>query len=99
MKLRGAITYMTSRWGSFVRFFRIWFRFRFTIMIAKRAVKNPVVGKKAWLFFWRSHAEAKRPAAFYTLTATCRRTPYRPACVPEGSLRNAFPRIDVEKHG
>ena len=92
-ELRGAITYMTSRWGSFVRFLESG-----SIPIhnndSERAVKNPVVGKKAWLFFGAPRG-GETAAAFYTLTATCRRLHIDPHAYLK-DLFERFPRIDVE---
>ena len=92
-ELRGAINYMTSRWECFERFLQSG-----AIPLdnngSEQAVKNPVMGKKNWLFFG-SPAGGKAAAVFYSLTATCRRLkidPFAylndvferlPACNPE----------------
>jgi transposase len=70
-ELRGAIAYMTSRWECFERFLQSG-AIPLDNNASERAVKNPVMGKKSWLFFG-SVAGGHAAAVFYTLTATCRR--------------------------
>lgn len=69
--LRGAISYMTSRWECFERFLQSG-AIPLDNNASEQAVKNPVMGKKNWLFFG-SPAGGHAAAVFYTLTATCRR--------------------------
>ena len=69
--LRGAINYMTTRWECFARFLESG-AIPLDNNASEQAVKNPVMGKKAWLFFG-SPAGGRAAAVFYTLTATCRR--------------------------
>ncbi len=92
-ELRGAINYMTSRWECFERFLQSG-DIPLDNNASEQAVKNPVMGKKNWLFFG-SPAGGKAAAVFYSLTATCRRLkidPFAylndvferlPACAPE----------------
>jgi len=69
--LRGAIQYMTKRWDCFTRFLESG-----SIPMhnndSEQAVKNPVMGKKNWLFFG-SPRGGEAGATMFTLTATCRR--------------------------
>jgi hypothetical protein len=70
-ELRGAISYMTTRWECFERFLESG-AIPLDNNAAEQAVKNPVMGKKSWLFFG-SPQGGEAAAVFYTLTATCRR--------------------------
>jgi transposase len=102
-ELRGAIHYMTSRWECFERFLQSG-EIPLDNNGSEQAVKNPVMGKKNWLFFG-SPAGGKAAAVFYSLTATCRRLkidPFAylndvfvrlPECDPEdsASLRPLLP--------
>ena len=85
--LRGAINYLTSRWECFERFLTSG-----AIPIhnnaAEQAVKNPVMGKKNWLFFG-SPAGGAAAAVLYTLTATCRRLKIDPYAY----LKDVFQRL------
>jgi transposase len=69
--LRGAIEYMTKRWNCFTRFLESG-----SIPMhnndSEQAVKNPVMGKKNWLFFG-SPRGGEAASVLFTLTATCRR--------------------------
>ncbi len=69
--LRGAIEYMTHRYERFERFLESG-----AIPIhnnaTEQAMKNPVIGKKNWLFFG-SPEGGEAAAVFYSLTVTCRR--------------------------
>ena len=69
-ELRGAISYMTSRWENFSRFLESG-AIPFDNNASERAVKVAVMGKKNWLFFG-SPSGGEAAAIFYTLTATCR---------------------------
>ncbi len=55
---------------------------------SEQAVKNPVMGKKAWLFFGSAKGGAAA-AVFYTLTATCRRLKIDPYAY----LKDVFERL------
>jgi transposase len=85
--LRGAINYMTSRWECFERFLESG-AIPFDNNASEQAVKNPVMGKKAWLFFG-SPAGGVAAAVMYTLTATCRRL----RIDPYAYLRDVFERL------
>jgi transposase len=69
--LRGAIEYMTKRWDCFTRFLQSG-----SVPMhnndSEQAVKNPVMGKKNWLFFG-SPRGGEAGSVMFTLTATCRR--------------------------
>jgi transposase len=85
--LRGAINYMTTRWECFERFLESG-AIPLDNNASEQAVKNPVMGKKAWLFFGSS-AGGKAAAVFYTLTATCRRLKIDPYAY----LKDVFERL------
>ncbi len=88
-ELRGAIEYMTKRWECFERFLESG-----AIPIhnnaTEQAVKVPVMGKKAWLFFG-SPEGGEAAAVFYTLTATCRRLKIDPLAY----LSDVFKRLPL----
>jgi hypothetical protein len=88
-ELRGAISYMTTRWECFERFLESG-----AIPIhnnaSEQAVKNPVMGKKAWLFFG-SPQGGEAAAVLFTLTATCRRLQID----PQAYLRDVFERLPL----
>jgi transposase/regulator of replication initiation timing len=85
--LRRAISYMTSRWECFERFLESG-AIPLDNNASERAVKNPVMGKKNWLFFG-SPAGGRAAAVFYTLTATCRRLQIDPYAY----LKDVFERL------
>jgi len=85
--LRGAIAYMTSRWECFERFLESG-AIPLDNNASEQAVKNPVMGKKNWLFFG-SVAGGHAAAVFYTLTATCRRLKIDPYAY----LKDVFERL------
>jgi transposase len=85
--LRGAINYMTSRWECFERFLESG-AIPLDNNASEQAVKNPVMGKKNWLFFGSS-AGGKSAAVLYTLTATCRRLKIDPYLY----LKDVFERL------
>jgi transposase len=85
--LRGAISYMTSRWECFERFLESG-AIPLDNNASEQAVKNPVMGKKNWLFFG-SPAGGHAAAVFYTLTATCRRLQIEPYAY----LKDVFERL------
>jgi hypothetical protein len=85
--LRGAISYMTTRWECFERFLESG-AIAFDNNASEQAVKNAVMGKKNWLFFG-SPAGGRAAAVFYTLTATCRRLRMDPFAY----LKDVFERL------
>jgi transposase len=85
--LRGAISYMTTRWECFERFLESG-AIPLDNNASEQAVKNPVMGKKAWLFFG-SPAGGNAAAVFFTLTATCRRLKIDPYAY----LKDVFERL------
>jgi len=85
--LRGAIGYMTTRWECFERFLESG-AIPIDNNASEQAVKNPVMGKKAWLFFGSVDGGAAA-AVFYTLTATCRRLKIDPYAY----LKDVFERL------
>lgn len=85
--LRGAINYMTTRWECFERFLESG-AIPLDNNASEQAVKNPVMGKKNWLFFG-SASGGKTAAVFYTLTATCRRLKMDPYAY----LKDVFERL------
>lgn len=88
-ELRGAINYMTTRWECFERFLESG-AIPLDNNAAEQAVKNPVMGKKSWLFFGSPQGGAAA-AVFYTLTATCRRLKID----PQAYLRDVLERLPV----
>lgn len=87
--LRGAISYMTVRWECFERFLESG-AIPLDNNASEQAVKNPVMGKKNWLFFG-SPAGGNAAAVFYTLTATCRRLKMDPYAY----LKDLFERLPL----
>jgi transposase/uncharacterized coiled-coil protein SlyX len=87
--LRGAISYMTVRWECFERFLESG-AIPIDNNASEQAVKNPVMGKKSWLFFG-SPAGGHTAAVFYTLTATCRRLKIDPFAY----LKDVFERLPL----
>lgn len=88
-ELRGAIHYMTSRWECFERFLESG-AIPLDNNASEQAVKNPVIGKKAWMFFG-SAAGGNAAAVFYTLTSTCRRLKIDPFAY----LKDVFERLPL----
>ena len=70
-KLTGAINYMLNRWESFTRFLESG-AIPMDNNAAERALKYPILGRKAWLFFGNSIA-GETAAKLFTLTKTCNR--------------------------
>ena len=70
-KLLGAINYMLNRWDSFTRFLEAG-NVPTDSNCAERAVKYPVLGRKAWLFFGNRQA-GEASAKLFSLTKTCNR--------------------------
>ncbi len=85
--LRGAISYMTTRWECFERFLESG-AIPLDNNASEQAVKNPVMGKKSWLFFG-SPQGGEAAAVIYTLTATCRRLKID----PQAYLQDVFERL------
>ena len=70
-KLAGAINYMLNRWESFRRFLESG-AVPMDNNSAERALKYPILGRKAWLFFGNQVA-GETAAKLFTLTKTCNR--------------------------
>lgn len=70
-KLRGAIQYMLDRWPSFTRFLESG-DIPLDNNAAERALKFPILGRKAWLFVGH-HTAGETAAKLFTLTKTCNR--------------------------
>lgn len=70
-KLMGAINYMLNRWDSFTRFLESG-AVPMDNNAAERALKYPILGRKAWLFFGNPIA-GETGAKLFTLTKTCNR--------------------------
>ena len=70
-KLAGAINYMLNRWESFTRFLECG-AVPMDNNAAERALKYPILGRKAWLFFGNQTA-GETAAKLFTLTKTCNR--------------------------
>ncbi len=70
-KLSGAINYMLNRWDSFTCFLESGM-IPLDNNVAERALKFPILGRKAWLFV--GHQQAGETAAkLFTLPKTCNR--------------------------
>ena len=70
-KLAGAVNYMLKRWESFTRFLESG-AVPMDNNAAERALKYPILGRKAWLFFGNQKA-GETAAKLFTLTKTCNR--------------------------
>ena len=70
-KLAAAINYMLNRWESFTRFLESG-AVPMDNNAAERALKYPILGRKAWLFFGNKTA-GETAAKLFTLTKTCNR--------------------------
>jgi hypothetical protein len=70
-KLLGAIRYMLDRWPSFTRSLESG-DIPLDINAAERALKFPILGRKAWLFVGNATA-GQTSATLFTLTKTCNR--------------------------
>lgn len=70
-KLMGAINYMLNRWESFTRFLESG-AVPMDNNAAERALKYPILGRKAWLFFGNQTA-GETAAKLFTLTKSCNR--------------------------
>ena len=69
--LRAGVNYLHNRWEAFERFLEDG-RIPIDNNRTEAAIKGPVMGKKAWLFFGNENA-GETAAVFYTLTMTCKR--------------------------
>ena len=69
--MAGAINYMLNHWESYTRFLESG-AVPLDNNAAERAVKFPVLGRKAWLFVG-NHAAGEVAARMFTLTKTCNR--------------------------
>jgi len=69
--LRAGVNYFRNRWEAFERFLEDG-RIPIDNNRTEAAIKGPVMGKKAWLFFGNENA-GETAAIFYTLTMTCKR--------------------------
>lgn len=67
-KLTGAINYMHTRWESFTRFLESG-EIPIDNNVAERALKYPILGRKAWLFCGNQTA-GETAARLFTLTKT-----------------------------
>ena len=65
-KLAGAINYMLNRWDSFTRFLESGM-VPMENNLAERALKYPILGRKAWLFVG-NHEAGETAARLFTLT-------------------------------
>jgi transposase len=70
-KLLGATNYMLNRWDSFTRFLESGL-VPLDNNVAERALKYPILGRKAWLFVGNPEA-GETAAKLLTLTKTCNR--------------------------
>ena len=70
-KLLGAINYLLNRWDSFTRFLESG-GVPLDNNLAERALKFPILGRKAWLFVG-NHQAGETAAKLFTLTKTCNR--------------------------
>ena len=70
-KLAGAINYLLNRWESFTRFLESG-AVPMDNNAAERALKYPILGRRAWLFFGNQPA-GETAAKLFTLTKTCNR--------------------------
>jgi transposase len=70
-KLLGAINYMLNRWDTFERFLESG-HIPLSNNVAERALKYPILGRKAWLFVGNPVA-GETAAKLITLTKTCNR--------------------------
>ena len=85
--LRPGINYLKNRWEAFTRFLEDG-AIRIDNNATEAAIKGPVMGKKAWLFFGNDRG-GETAAILYTLTMTCKRH-----CIDvEAYLQNVFQRI------
>ena len=69
--LRAGVNYFRNRWEAFERFLEDG-RIPIDNNRTEAAIKGPVLGKKAWLFFGNESA-GETAAIFYSLTMTCKR--------------------------
>jgi transposase len=86
-KLSGAINYMLTRWDSFTRFLECGL-VPMDNNGAERALKYPILGRKAWLFVGNREA-GETAAKLFTLTKTCNRLHIDPLAY----LRDLYTRL------
>jgi transposase len=86
-KLRGAINYLLNRWPSFARFLEAGC-IPLSNNVAERALKYPILGRRAWLFVG-NHAAGETAAKLITLTKTCNRLHIDPLAY----LQNVYARL------
>jgi transposase len=86
-KLLGAINYMLNRWESFTRFLESG-AVPLDNNAAERALKYPILGRKAWLFFGNREA-GETAAKLFTLTKSCNRLHIDPFAY----LRDVYARL------
>jgi hypothetical protein len=79
--LAGAINYMLNRWESFTRFLESG-AVPMDNNAAERALKYPILGPKAWLFFG-NQAAGETAAKLFTLTKSCNRHHIDPFAYPQ----------------
>jgi transposase len=70
-KFLGAINYLCNRWDAFTRFLEAGC-IPLSNNVAERALKYPILGRKAWLFVG-NHTAGETAAKLITLTKTCNR--------------------------
>jgi transposase len=106
-KLLGAINYILNRQDSFTRFLESG-RVPTDSNCAERAVKYPILGRKAWLFFGSRQA-GEASAKLFTLTKTCNRLHIDPFAylqdvyarlptLPEDELPSLLPDRWIQEH-
>jgi transposase len=106
-KFRGAIGYMSNRWDAFARYLE-----HGAIPIdnnrTEAALKYPILGRKAWLFFG-NEAGGEAAATLFTLTKTCNRHRIDPSAylrdvytrlpaLPQSQLEMLLPDRWIERH-
>src|SRR5690606_24044999 len=88
-KLMGAINYMLNRWDAFTRILESG-AIPLDNNAAERAVKYPILGRKAWLFVG-NHQAGETAANLFTLTKTCNRLHIDPYAY----LKDVYTRLPV----
>ena len=75
---------MLNRWPSFTRFLEAGC-IPLSNNVAERALKYPILGRKAWLFVG-NHTAGETAAKLITLTKTCNRLAHRSLGVSAGCV-------------
>lgn len=88
-KLKGAIDYMLNRWDAFTRVLESG-AIPLDNNVAERALKYPILGRKAWLFVGNQEA-GETAANLFTLTKTCNRLHIDPFAY----LQDVYKRLPV----